>query len=555
MKPLLLLAAALPLFGQSTPCTYGLASTGVISDATATDTSNPANIPGFTVNTQNGCPFVAISGVAWLHVLAPGTGTTFSGTSKVSFTVDANTTDQLRTGQILVYPGTQVVPGGTSVSFTVVQIAGICNYSLSPTSASIAPSGGSGTVMVTSGCAWGANVSQFINVSAPNGTIGSQPINYTVPANTCSYARSGSIALVTSAPNPPSFQLTQAGSPSNFTISTTAVTDPSTALTNQRLSVTTGTTCVWGSYTDSPNWLHLTGTLGGTGSSPFTYNVDANQGAQRVGHIFFQSGVDAQGNALLAATLTITQQAVQGTGPVLSAIVSDASYDLGTAPPPPISPGEIVALFGTNLGPAIPVVNSQSFGTNLAGVQVMFGNTAAPIVFVSSKQVNVVVPYGVAGLNTVAVTVQYSGLPSNTLTVPVQATTPGIFSYDSSGTGPGAILNNADFSLNSAARPAAVGSVVDLYCTGGGVTVPASTDGALATATPPFPSLAAQDVKVTIGGISAQVVYAGPAPGLINGLTQINVIVPSGVKSGPSVPVVLTIGGVSSQSNLSMAVQ
>ena len=555
MKPLLLLAAALPLFGQSTPCSYNLGAGGALSDASATDTTNPANIPGFTVNTQTGCPFVALSGVAWLHVLAPSTGTNFSGTSKVLFTVDANTTDQLRTGQITVYPGTQVVPGGPSVSFLVEQVAGICNYSLSPTSASIAATGGTGTITVTTGCTWAANVSQFITATVPNGTVGTGPINYTVPANTCSYARSGVIALVTGTPNPPSFPIAQAGAPANFTISTTAVTDPSTALTNQRLSVTTGTTCVWASYTDSPNWIHLTGTTSGTGSSPFTYNLDANQGAQRVGHIFFQSGVDAQGNALLATTLTITQQAFQASGPVLSAIVSDASYDLGAAPPPPISPGEIVALFGTNIGPATAVVNSQSFGTNLAGVQVMFGNTAAPIIFVSAKQVNVVVPYGVAGLNTVAVTVQYSGLPSNTLTVPVQATTPGIFSYDSSGTGPGAILNNADFSVNAAARPAAVGSVVDLYCTGGGVTVPASSDGALATATAPFPLLAAQDVKVTIGGISAQVVYAGPAPGLINGLTQVNVIVPAGVKSGSSVPVVLTIGGVSSQNNLSMAVQ
>ncbi len=138
--------------------------------------------------------------------------------------------------------------------------------------------------------------------------------------------------------------------------------------------------------------------------------------------------------------------------------------------------------------------------------------------------------------------------------MPVQAATPGIFSYDRSGSGPGAILNQ-DYSVNSAARPAAKGSVVAIYCTGAGITVPASTDGALATLTPPFPSLAAQPVTVTIGGLPADVVYSGAAPGAINGLTQIDAVVPGGLKSGSSVPVVVTIGGVSSQGNLSMSIQ
>ncbi len=550
MRLLLLLAAAVPLFGQTTQCTYKLSAGGIVVSAAA---SAPDKSPSFTVTTPASCPFVAIGTAAWLHVAAPAKGANFTGAGPVSFSVDANTSAQLRTGQILVYPGTQVTQDAQSLPFVVTQVAGICNYSLSSSSAKVPVTGGSGTFTVNTGCTWGAVVTTFITITAPNGTLGTGPINYQVAANLCAAPRSGVITLQTGLPNPPVFQIVQDGSLSNFTLSPPSVTDPAGALTNQNVTVTTGAACSWRAYTDSANWLHVPATLAGSGPGAFTYSVDANVGAPRTGHIYFQSGVDLTGNPVLAATLTVTQQAIQAAGPVLAAVVNDASYDIGTPAPSSISPGEIVALFGSSLGPVTGISNTQTFGTTLAGVQVMFGAAAAPLLYVSAGQINAVVPYSTTGPS-VAVTVSYNNALSPALTVPVQATTPGIFSYDRSGSGPGAILNQ-DYSVNSAARPAAAGSVVAIYCTGAGVTIPASTDGTLATLTAPFPALAAQPVTVTIGGVSAEVVYSGVAPGAINGLTQIDAIVPGGLKSGSSVPVVVTVGGVSSQGNLSMAVQ
>ncbi len=550
MRWLLLLAAAAPLFGQTAQCTYKLSAVGIVVSAAA---SAPDRTPSFTVTTQATCPFVAVSTATWLHVAAPAKGANFSGASQVSYTVDANTSTQLRTGQILVYPGTQVTLDTQSLPFQVTQIAGICNYTLSSSSANVPVTGGSGTFTVNTGCTWSAGASTFITMTAPNGTLGTGPINYQVAANLCAAPRTGLIALQTGLPNPPVFQITQDGSFSNFTLSPPGVTDPAGALTNQNVTVSTGAACPWKAYTDSANWLHIPAGIAGSGPGAFTYSVDANLGAPRTGHIYFQSGVDLTGNPLLAATLTVTQQAIQAAGPVLAAVVNDASYDIGTPTPVSISPGEIVALFGSSLGPVTGIANTQTFGTTLGGVQVLFGTAAAPLLYVSAGQINAVVPYSVTG-STVAVTVSYNNAISPALTVTVQTTTPGIFSYDRSGSGPGAILNQ-DYSVNSAARPAAAGSVVAIYCTGAGVTVPPSTDGALATLTPPFPALAAQPVTVTIGGLSAEVVYSGVAPGAINGLTQIDAIVPGGLKSGSSVPVVVAIGGVSSQGNLSMAVQ
>jgi len=58
---------------------------------------------------------------------------------------------------------------------------------------------------------------------------------------------------------------------------------------------------------------------------------------------------------------------------------------------------------------------------------------------------------------------------------------------------------------------------------------------------------------VTIGGVSAQVLYAGGAPGQIAGLMQVNVVAPSGLSG--AVPVVLTVGGLPSQPGVTVAVR
>ena len=98
-------------------------------------------------------------------------------------------------------------------------------------------------------------------------------------------------------------------------------------------------------------------------------------------------------------------------------------------------------------------------------------------------------------------------------------------------------------------RPAAAGSVIQVWATGGGTVTGGATDGALASA-------GEQTLPVTarIGGKDAAIVYSGPAPGAVNGVLQVNMTVPSGLVSGPQ-PVVTTVGGVSSQDGISVAVK
>lgn len=213
-----------------------------------------------------------------------------------------------------------------------------------------------------------------------------------------------------------------------------------------------------------------------------------------------------------------------------------------------VAPGEIVLLFGAGLGPASLTVGSPAKGvypTAVAGTSVTFNGVAAPILYTSAGIVAAIVPYAVNGSQTASVAVNYQGKVTATTTLPVAASAPGIFTADSSGSGQAAAFNQ-DFTLNSASNPASVGSVVILYGTGEGQTSPAGTDGKVnaATGRPPTPL---QNVSVTINGVPAVIDYAGGVPTSVAGLFQMNVEIPTGVPAGTQIPVVVTIGGVASQ--------
>ena len=72
--------------------------------------------------------------------------------------------------------------------------------------------------------------------------------------------------------------------------------------------------------------------------------------------------------------------------------------------------------------------------------------------------------------------IEYQGVLSDVVTVPVLPSRPGIFSLDGSGQGLLAILNQ-DGSVNSPSNPAARGSIVTIYATGGDERDPAVADG------------------------------------------------------------------------------
>jgi uncharacterized protein (TIGR03437 family) len=232
----------------------------------------------------------------------------------------------------------------------------------------------------------------------------------------------------------------------------------------------------------------------------------------------------------------------------ISSVVNSASFLEGA-----VSPGEVVTIFGANLGPtsqAQGTLNGDSLSNTINGTQVLFGGTASPLLFASSSQINAVVPFGVSGPAT-QVQVVYQGQPTASTTLSVQAASPALFALDATGGGPGAILNQ-DGSVNSFTNPASQGSVVVLYGTGGGLTTPASVDGLLTSQPYPLPML---PVSVTIDNLPAKVLYAGAAPGLVAGVMQINVVVPANANPVRFDQVVVTIGDYVSPTAITVAVQ
>jgi uncharacterized protein (TIGR03437 family) len=220
-----------------------------------------------------------------------------------------------------------------------------------------------------------------------------------------------------------------------------------------------------------------------------------------------------------------------------------------------VAPGEMVAILGSSLGPLTPaglqLDDSGNVTTSLAGTQVLFDGVASPMVFAGDSQVNAIVPFGVSG-DTTQVQVQYQGMSSATFPMSVAPAVIGIFSADASGAGQ-AVMLNQDGSLNSPTNPAAPGSVVTLWATGVGQLSPAGVDGAVVAAgDPPRPVLT---VLAQIGGLAADVVYAGGSPGLVEGVIQINLRIPSASPTGDAVPLILSVGNSTSQPNITLAIQ
>lgn len=222
--------------------------------------------------------------------------------------------------------------------------------------------------------------------------------------------------------------------------------------------------------------------------------------------------------------------------------------------PGPIAPGQIVALFGEGLGPgalAGASLNAEgTVATDIEGTRVLFDEVPAPMVYASAKQAAAIVPYEVAQRGSTEVTFETDGIRSNPLVLNIARAAPGIFTQNSSGSGFGAILNQ-DNGLNSSARPAAKGSIVVLYATGEGQTTPDGSNGRIAATVFPKPTL---PVSVQVGGVNAEVLYAGAAPGQVAGLMQVNVRVPEGIASG-LMPIVLSVGGTPSQTGVVLAVR
>jgi uncharacterized protein (TIGR03437 family) len=321
--------------------------------------------------------------------------------------------------------------------------------------------------------------------------------------------------------------------PCTYSISPSTILAPA-AGGSLTISIQTAAICPW-TISGLPSWITVASATSGSGSGTVTFRFLPNSGAT------------------LSATILIAGEAVVITQPgaafpYINAVANAASYGFSGL----IAPGEIVVLYGSALGPsslvAATVGPDGRYDTQLAGTTVTFNGTPAPMIYTSATQVAAIVPYEITNTTPssgpqagqITLTATYQGESSTTMEefIPlIMPSAPGLFTSDSTGHGQAAAINQ-DGTLNTAATPAKEGDFISLYATGEGQTTPSGVDGELAT--PPYPQ-PISPVSLTIGGVPAQVQYAGGAPGEVAGMMQVNAQIPGGIQTGNAVPVVLQI--------------
>jgi uncharacterized protein (TIGR03437 family) len=503
-----------------------------------TPSSAAAEGPAFTL-TVAGCGFVAGAVVEWS---GSALSTTFITANQLTASVPAAfiAAEGQRT-VVVVNPG-----GSTSnpVAFTVGPTLSISSFS--PVSVT---EGGPGFNLTVNGSGFVAGSAVEWNGSAlPTSYVSATQLSVSVSASLI--ALPGSVDITVVNPGGAISNAVSFGIGDNLTIITASPLSPGTVGVSysQAFSAT-------GGVTPYRNWSVSTGNLppGTSLSALGGFLTGLLEGIPTVGGTYtFNVQVTDDANTTVTKQFSMTINPSVGMPMISSSGIGNAASYAGGS----VAPGELVVIFGSDLGPSTLAglqVNSNGYvSTSLAGTQVLFDGIAAPLVYTEAEQVSAVVPYEVSGRISTQVQVVYQGQNSNVVAMPVGAVMPGVFTDNSSGQGQGAVVNQ-DGTVNSISNPASAGSVIFFYATGEGQTNPGGVDGQPDNS--PAPTPVAQPITVTIGGINAQVIYAGGVPGLVAGVLQVNVQLPSGIATGNAVPFVLTVGGKASQSNVTFAVR
>jgi uncharacterized protein (TIGR03437 family) len=232
----------------------------------------------------------------------------------------------------------------------------------------------------------------------------------------------------------------------------------------------------------------------------------------------------------------IVYESLTGT-PTLTAnsTVNAASLSQGA-----IAPGMIVAISGANFATSVQSASTMPLPTVLGNTSITFNGVAAPLFSVSASQIYAQAPFNLpAGVASIQVS-QGSAL-SAAQTVNVAAASPGIFIVDQVSSA-AAVLHAADYSLVTSSSPARPGEYLLIYCTGLGAVGTSVASGAMAPSVPPDSTV--QPPTVSIANLSANVTFAGLAPGFV-GLYQINVQAPAGLPTGNQPVQTVTFGVVS----------
>jgi uncharacterized protein (TIGR03437 family) len=225
--------------------------------------------------------------------------------------------------------------------------------------------------------------------------------------------------------------------------------------------------------------------------------------------------------------------------------------------------GSWVAIYGAGLSLTTRTWQPSDFSgntlpTTLDGVSVFIDGKSAPVYYIGPYQLNVIAPAGTATGPVPVEVITPNGTFNTTLTLEPYA--PAFF--DSQIYDPGAVLPAAVFAEpgpygpvylagsppSGTQGPAKSGDTILLFGTGFGPTSPPVDPGQIVQTPAPIPDLS--QLQVLVGGVPATVLYAGIT---YAGEFQLNVQLPT-LPNGNQ-PITAEIGGVSTQSGLSIPIQ
>lgn len=233
-------------------------------------------------------------------------------------------------------------------------------------------------------------------------------------------------------------------------------------------------------------------------------------------YVQFGVPMEADGKVYTGTLDSLVVYGLLATDPAnIGAVVNAASYT------PSIAAGSLIAIFGSNLARAAAGARQIPLPVSLADTVVTINGTRAPLLYASPGQINAQVPDETPA-GTATLTVSVSGAPSPAVSFQIVPTAPQVFASSATRL----LALNQDSTLNSAANPAAAGSIITIFLTGGG-------------------SMKAP--SATIGGLPAPLAYAGPAPETV-GVQQMNMRVPD--LTAGDYPLQVTAGGAQSNSGL-----
>jgi len=177
-----------------------------------------------------------------------------------------------------------------------------CTYTVSPTSQSFSPSGGTGSITVntTTGCGWSASADvPWITITSGASGSGNGSVGYSVAANSGTTSRSGNVNVAGKV-----VAITQAGAtPScTYTVSPLSQSFASSGGSGS-LSVSTPSACPWTAVSND-SWISITSGASGNGNGSVGYSVAANASSS------------SRGGTITAAgrTVTITQSGSSPSG-------------------------------------------------------------------------------------------------------------------------------------------------------------------------------------------------------------------------------------------------